>query len=156
WSKDGQTVAWGHRIADRQNLNGNLRPLARSFNLSSLEFERPPDSSFLRARFRDDSIRVEVLDNFSTTPRVVVKKGGDTVTEFRAEGQVYCCTLLPNNRVAVGGHRLALYDTRNGKKLQQFAGGTADDLAPSPDGRYLLATGSLASEHRLNVWSLDR
>jgi WD40 repeat protein len=150
WSQDGQTVAWGNIIAG-ENLNGNLRPLARTFNLSTLEFDKAPDSSFLRERLQDDSIQVSVLENFSLRPRVIIKSGADTLTEFRAAGQVYCCTLLSGNRLVVGGHYLVLYDSRTGKKLRQFTQGS-DDLSPSADDRYLLST----FENQLNVWRLDR
>jgi WD40 repeat protein len=150
WSpEENRVIAFGQ--SERFLGNNDLGPLERSFDLANLEWGPKPTSDFRRAR--------EVRGTQSLVwkdPKTVVVKHGDkpdVELSFESENQtVFCYTLLPENRAAIGTRRYAVYimDTLTGKKISSHFGhdATVTSVAPSPDDQYLLT----CDEGTIRVW----
>jgi WD40 repeat protein len=145
WAPDGQTIAWGNTSA--AGTDGR-RPLERTFSLTELEIGRAPDARYRRAQRVLGALSLEDVDK-----GVAVKRGPETVAKLDRPAR-QCATLLPGDRAAVGGAGLVLFDTRNGQLLRTFKkAASVHDVAPSPDGRYLLTA---ANTQALRIYDPDR
>ena len=87
---------------------------------------------------------------------VVLKKEGQTVSRLSLPAdaqftQVYSCTFLAGNRVAVGATELYLFDATSGQFQRRCRGHVGEiwALSPSPDSHYLL---SASNDHTLRIW----
>jgi len=151
WSPEGNRLI---AIGQSEVFVGpnDLGPLERSFDLANLDWGPRPTQAFRRAQEVWDS-RSLILQDKET---VIVKHNDgkpDVKLSFKAEDQtVFCYTLLPENRAAIGTRRYAIYimDTTTGKKISSHFGHdqTVTSLAPSPDGQYLLTSDGVT----IRVW----
>ena len=151
WSPEGnRVIALGQReVLVTLNDRG---PLERSFELANLDWGPRPTQAFRRAQEVRDS-RSLILQDKET---VIVKHNDgkpDVKLSFKDENQtVFCYTLLPENRAAIGTRRYAVYimDTITGKKISSHFGHdtTVLSLAPSPDDQYLLTS----DQGTIRVW----
>jgi WD40 repeat protein len=150
WGDDGDSLAWG-----------NTRASFKSNDFGPLEHTFRPGDLFLSDGLSGDVRRgTETLGSLKlerSGAAVVVKEGANSLAAIKMtfpREPIQCYTLLPGERVAVGDNfALYLFDARSGRKLWTFAGaeGGVLAIAPSPDGRYLLA-GCL--DQTLRVWNL--
>ena len=146
WGQKGGVVAWTHlakegRVADDAPLQG-------AFNLSELRFSAKPDATFGRATHAVGDLSAER----TALHHVQIKSQKELVADVECPGVVQCYTLLPGDRLAVGfTEQVHLYNARTGALIRKLGGhmGKVWDLAPSPDGRYLLGA---FSDRTLRIW----
>jgi WD40 repeat protein len=145
--KDGRTIAWG-RSTNRAETD--RKPLEQAFDLAELRLV--PGlvlKDFQRAVLSRDGITLKPSE-------AAVVRDGRTIDGLGgALGKVICGTLLPGNRAALGtsfGY-VCLVDTETGKTLRQWLrhSDRVQDLAPSPDNRYLLTA---SRDQTLRVWNV--
>ena len=151
WSPDEKSViAFGQ--SQRFVSPNDHGPLERSFDLATLDWSTVPTQEFARAQETQGSQSLFWKD----AETVLVKQEGkpDLPLSLKAENQtIFCYTFLPENRIALGTRRYAVYimDTITGKKISRHYGhdATITSLAPSPDGKYFLTSDG----GTIRIWS---
>ncbi len=146
WSADGHTVAWGH---GSQWFRTKPDPLERTFDLESMSLNDQPRGSF--ERFRPTWGRLSI----SRDPTTGIVKLRDGKTEGpNLPGQwIAGYTFLSDGRFVMSNSAgLCVYDSKTSRLVHKWRAAGASDLCQSPDGRYLLASGS---DGILRILALD-
>jgi WD40 repeat protein len=159
WSPDGLGIAWGTRASGKTHATGRT-PLDRSFRFRNLGFGPTPNQQFVRGQHQADGWQLGV--NVAETPvnlrRVLFAKNDALVNSYTLEqpyDQARSYALLPDERAAIGTNDGAyVVDMRTGRKIYHLTdrGEEVWDVAPSPNGKYLLTAGG---DQILRVWRLD-
>jgi len=152
WSPDGKALAWGN--TNRGDTVRATMPLEHAFRLDDLDRAEAPDAGTVRAKLSDGTWTVSALDFFKF--RVQHRDGPEKVVRATAQDlRTYCATLLPKDRLVLGGVHLVMLDLTTGKPLRQFHGhsGIVISVATSPDGKWF-ATGS--ADQTIRIWSPER
>lgn len=158
WSADGNAVAFGTQ-GQRLGKPNACFPLTRSFHLVDLELREAAAGDWRRARTAAGELALEPAGRTAVAVRSEGRQ--ERTLRYRAPGffhlEVESLTLLPPGRAALGGlaGEVVLFDLASGDVVRAFKGhvGEVWDLAPSPDGRYLL---SASNDHTLRVWSPEQ
>ena len=157
WGRNGRVVGWTN--------DNRLDPLQGAFDLDELHFapKPKPDAQFARAVPTRKSptfgqLRTDMADQF--TVKVVSSNDGKVGVLASIKTTISigarCYSFLPGDRLALGWtDNVLLYDAPTGKLIRYLEGasGTIWDLAPSPDGRYLLGA---FSDQTLRIWNPDK
>jgi hypothetical protein len=153
WLDGGKSIGW--RTFPRPKGKVEF-PFQRSFRLTDLQLGPAKTKDCYTERQQEGGLSLQ-----RGAPRgrgLQVKQDQRLVATLALEGQYpEHFTFLGKDRVAVSNSRriLYLFDARTGEVVQRCHGykGNVKRLAPSPDGRYLLAGGE---DWTLYVFSPDR
>jgi WD40 repeat protein len=154
WLGDGKSIAW--RTSPMPNPKPAF-PYQRSFDPAELQQGQARTAKCYTERRREGDQSLDRVGKGGT--RLHVQQGGNTVANMDLETWNFPehFTFLGKDWVAVAGRlrTLHLFDAATGKRVQSFRGfkGNIKHLAPSPDGRYLLAGGE---DWTLYVFSPER
>jgi WD40 repeat protein len=152
WLGGGNAIAW--RITPMPKVEPPF-PFERSFHLTDLKLGPARTKDCRRERHREGGLALHRSQGWNT----VTVKHDETVVatlDFKNNSAQHL-TFVGKDRVAVAGNGrfLGLFDAATGKRLLSYRGflGNVKHLAPSPDGRYLLAGGE---DETLHVFGRDR
>ena len=169
WWSDGLAVGWANAMEFHNQhkqgwAKGPVRSITmgpwvvadgspqRTFDLAELRFAKKRDAKYVRGGRTLGELRLETPD-----PRTLeVRREKDLISAIKLEAAPHSFCLLPGERVAVGYEgRIVVYSARTGQELTKLKNpaGVVWDLAPSPDGRYLLAA---SSDKRLRVYDPEK
>ena len=174
WSPDSKAVGWSNvqntdpEAAPPGRHKGNGKPagpkvsaktLQRSFDLTELKLGKRPDDNYLRSPLELDGVRRGLGQNSpgdELNLHDATTKPETRLPRIKTTFKVHSCTLLRHGRLAVGGADIIeIYNARTAERIKELhcAGGIVWDLAPSPDGRYLLAA---FADQTLRVYDPDQ
>jgi WD40 repeat protein len=149
WSADGAAIAWGV-----PRFNGDHKPpLKTALDLRELTLRTKFDRDAFRGRQKTlGGLTVSEASN----SRLLIKEGDKLLTPLDLQLIYRSYTLLGGDRLAVGVKRtVQIFEARTGQLLLHLDphGGPVPCLAPSPDGRYLLAG---SEDQTVSVYVPDR
>jgi WD40 repeat protein len=165
WSPDGKTVAFGTEPAPNENRFEGRNPLSTAFSLEKMAFEpkaKTPFETFRRAQLKVEATGRDTQTlSFEPKKGILLQSGNKEPRVLPLPGNmppniVICATFVGPDRAAVGTRNgVFLYDTRTAAHICWLTGPLAATycLAPSPDGRFLLAGGG---DMILRIWDLER
>jgi WD40 repeat protein len=152
WLADGKSIAW--RETPMPKVEPPF-PFERSFHLTDLKLGLARTKDCSTQRHKEAGLSLHRGEGWRT---VSVKRDETVVANLAFKNNVAeRVTFVGKDRVAVAGRVrfLGLFDAATGKRVLTYHGflGNVKHLAPSPDGRYLLAGGE---DETLHVFGRDR